>query len=412
MASMKRAGCVCALVGAVVGCSGASQSSEESGMAGEPIIGGTLASQYPEAAYLNIDFTAAGGYLCSATLIAPKVVLTAGHCVDTHSKWEVHVGAASQVSTSGVTYDWNEHGASTVNPLHHDIGLVFLAQSIPIPGYPTIAAAPLADGSKVTNVGRIKDGAITNALYAADTTVKAAGAIGYPLDYLSSDVIQPGDSGGPDFASGSHVIVAVNSGAGGSTEVLARVDLLASWIAQQIAAHGGAGPAADGGSPSADAATPPPSPMDAGAPSKEAAAPPPVDAGAPARDAGPPPAPPLDAGAPSKDGAPPPGACAPETEPNGSFSQATALAAGATCGSLGVSDQDWYSVSATDGTISIALVAAGDALLSVGQSTGNGCTPSLTGLGAVQLTSAYSEHLCVLVASPSQAAQSYVIVRR
>jgi len=44
-----------------------------------------------------------------------------------------------------------------------------------------------------------------------------------------------------------HEIVAVNSG-GGSTEVLARVDLLYQWIQQQIQAHGGSGNTApDGG---------------------------------------------------------------------------------------------------------------------------------------------------------------------
>lgn len=383
---MKRAGWVCALAGAVAGCSGASQPGEETGAAGELIIGGTLAAQYPEAAYLNIDFTTTGGYLCSATLIAPKVVLTAGHCVDTHTKWEVHVGAATQVSTSGITYDWNERGATTVNPLHHDVGLVFLAQPIQIASYPTLPTAPLADGSKVTNVGRIKDGAITNQLYAADTTVRSGALVGYSFDYMSSAVIQPGDSGGPDFAAGTHVVAAVNSGAGGSTEVLARVDLLADWIAQQIAAHGGAGPSADGGMPSKDAGAAPPSPVS--------------------------PVSPADAGQPNKDAAPPSGGCTPETEPNSSFALANPLPAGAICASLSASDEDWYTVSAGAGTVSIEMTTAGDALFSVGQSSGNGCTPSLTGLRSVQMTSPLSQRLCVLVASPSGTAQPYVIVRR
>jgi hypothetical protein len=53
---------------------------------------------------------------------------------------------------------------------------------------------------------------------------------------------------------GTHMIVAVNSGAGGGTEVLARVDLLAGWIKEQVATNGGAGePGADpGGDPGQD----------------------------------------------------------------------------------------------------------------------------------------------------------------
>jgi hypothetical protein len=400
---LKNAAWMWVLAGAVVGCSGSPATGEDVGAANEPIVGGSLATQYPEAAYLDIDITATGEYLCSATLIAPKVVLTAGHCVDTHTKWEVHVGAATQVSTSAMTYDWNEHGATTVNPAHHDLGLVFLSQAISIAAYPTLASAPLANGAKVTNVGRIKDGVITNALYAADTTVSAGAAVGYPFDYQSSDVIQPGDSGGPDFASGTHVIAAVNSGAGGGTEVLARVDLLETWIAQQIAAHGGGGPAGDAGAPPSSGAAGPVSPQDAGDASKDA--PSSVDAGASRADAMSP-APTADGGA-SKDSASASPACAPEMEPNGAWSQAEPLPSGATCGTLTVGDQDWFAVTSTGGPVAIDLVGGGDALLSIGQVSGSTCSAALIGLRAAQLTATAADHLCVVVASPTRTAQSY-----
>src|SRR5512146_1404222 len=92
----------------------------------EAIIGGTAATAYPEAAYLNIDMSQSGGYACTGTLIAPRVVLTAGHCVDGHAVWEVYVGSAYRRATSAAVYEWNENGADTVNPEHHDVGLVFL----------------------------------------------------------------------------------------------------------------------------------------------------------------------------------------------------------------------------------------------------------------------------------------------
>ena len=51
---------------------------------------------------------------------------------------------------------------------------------------------------------------------------------GAPLDYTSTLVIQPGDSGGPDFIAGTHTIVSVNSGEqrASSVQFLARVDLV------------------------------------------------------------------------------------------------------------------------------------------------------------------------------------------
>jgi hypothetical protein len=350
------------------GCSSASNGSgDPTAGLNEPITGGQLATTYPEAAYVNIDMTASGGWACSAVLIAPKVILTAGHCVDTHTKWEVHVGSETRTSTSGATFDWNEHGAQQVNPNHHDIGVVFVDPAIAIPRYPTLATSPLASGSKVTNIGRIKDGTLTNALYAADTTVSDAASSGYPLDYLSTAVIQPGDSGGPDFAAGTHMVAAVNSGAGGSIEVLARVDLAYSWLLSQIAGHGGPGSTSAG---------------DAGA-----------STGSPA---------PLSASC----------SGAHEAEPNDTFSAAQSLAAGMMCGTLTAGDQDWYVLSASAGTSSVALTASGDAQLSFGQVSGSGCVPVVTGLTQFSLGELGSQRLCVRVASPSNAPQSYALARK
>src|SRR4051812_49306574 len=56
---------------------------------GRSIIGGSKASAYPEAILLDLY---KGGQLqgyCSASLIAPQVVLTAGHCVFQFDSWNV-----------------------------------------------------------------------------------------------------------------------------------------------------------------------------------------------------------------------------------------------------------------------------------------------------------------------------------
>jgi V8-like Glu-specific endopeptidase len=206
------------------------------------IVGGKAASAYPEAVLVDMK----GGAACSGSLIAPSVVLTAGHCVDGFDSWGIQApfaGNQSSSSSDGETYDWAENGAETVNPDHHDIGLVYLQTPLRISHYPTLSQKALADGTEIVNVGRIQDGQLskTSLFVSSPAQLTDGTASGYPLDYTSDAIIQPGDSGGPVFlaSAAQHTIVAVNSGVNPTFEVLARVDLLYSWIAQKVQAHGG-----------------------------------------------------------------------------------------------------------------------------------------------------------------------------
>lgn len=261
-----RAATLTAIVCLIAACSSADDSFDDdlAWSSETPIIGGSRANAYPEAALVDMAQNGRYGWACSGSVIAPRVVLTAGHCVYGFSSWRVtapYAGNQTVTSSSGQTYDWR-NTSEYVDPTQHDVGLIILPTPITLTRYPSISSAKLADGSKLVNLGRINNGSFssTDLFVGGQVTIRDAASAGYPFDYLSSDVIQPGDSGGPCEIPGSpqHEIAAVNSGAGGGTQVLARVDLVRDWIQQVIAANGGSG----GGTtpPPAPPPAPPPSP--------------------------------------------------------------------------------------------------------------------------------------------------------
>src|SRR5262249_2169214 len=67
----------------------------------EPIIGGTNASAFPEAVLVDMSRNGKLVAACSGAMIAPKVVLTAGHCVAGFDGWRVTAPfAGKQVAKS------------------------------------------------------------------------------------------------------------------------------------------------------------------------------------------------------------------------------------------------------------------------------------------------------------------------
>lgn len=217
----------------------------EAGGEEAPIVGGSKATAYPEAVLIDMGNNGQISSACSGALIAPKVVLTAGHCVaGGFNYWRATLPfAGNQTATGkGVVYDYNSN-TNYVDPNSHDVGLILLSSALSIQTYPTVATAKVPDGTLAQNIGRINNGQFSNTALFISQPLKISDATnsGFPFDYIASEVIQPGDSGGPVVLANSHSIVAVNSGAGGGTQVLARVDLLYSWIKQQVEANGGGG---------------------------------------------------------------------------------------------------------------------------------------------------------------------------
>jgi hypothetical protein len=395
-----------------LGCAGEVDVSEDNGVAVtfEPIIGGVVASAYPEAAYLNIDATTTSMYVCSGTLIAPKVVLTAGHCVDGHSKWEVYVAGAYRVATRKAVYDWYENGSDAVNPKHHDIGLLFLNEAVKITTYPTIATTKLAENAAATCVGRVDNGVVKSGAYQANTAVSSGDSVGYPYAYKSSVVIQKGDSGGPVFKKGTHEIAAVNSGANTSVQVLARVDLLASWIAQQIASEASTGSSASAGGSGGASARGGSSAVGVGGSKSIASSSAPAKGGATAQGG---------ASSTSKGGtsvvtSTSPAICSTlnEIEPNNSFATAKSLPA-TLCGQIASkTDTDWFTVTMPVGAHQLALQSSQDAVMNVGVVSRGSCVVSYKNARAMNVTvSGSSASICLQVVSPAVKPQSYQLRR-
>lgn len=352
-------------IGMIGACSGESPeppAPELTAVDRKAIVGGTKTSNYPSAALLAMHATAGGSYVCTAAVIAPHVVLTAGHCVDGMDSFQIVTAGSLRAATDAETYDWQETNATTVNPLHHDIGLVYVNEPFDLPSYPSLAADRMPDGTRAIDVGRIHEGTVTNDFWAAPIELRNGLYIGYPYAYSAKGIIEHGDSGGPVFLSGTQTIVAVNSGIGSTTQVVARVDLLRTWILTRIAQHGGL----------------------------------PDNSGPPSPAGGIVPGLPIEAQC-----------AADEAEPNGAANEASTLTT-MSCGMLWSSDVDWFQYDAPQGKTTLTLDPLGDAVATFGFLNGKRCIPSVVGVRAatVNVTSGKAI-VCVGITSPNGEPQSY-----
>src|SRR5262249_12382042 len=137
-----------ALFGGVVACSAtpsASDGEETAGTSARAIVGGIPAPGFSEAVRIDSNKTTEpGDFICSGSLMAPRVALTAGHCVPDNTNWKVtapYAGGQSATGSDGGLYDYIQDNGM-IDPSRHDVGLVFLDSPIVLAAYPEVAAKP------------------------------------------------------------------------------------------------------------------------------------------------------------------------------------------------------------------------------------------------------------------------------
>jgi hypothetical protein len=213
--------------------------------ASAPIVGGTPATAYPEA----VVVTSSGIIPCSGVVLAPRVVLTAGHCQSPTKSYVVDAPNAAKQHVTG-SDDWTTYDGSATTS--SDTLLIFLDTPIALATYPAIADAPSPAGTSVVEVGRTLNGVIdTDDYVSPPVTLQGTGdSLGFPFNYRAMpDISEDGDSGGPVELAGAsvHTVVAIvdtdtteqNINEEEPIDLFARLDVVHDAIEAQIAAHGG-----------------------------------------------------------------------------------------------------------------------------------------------------------------------------
>lgn len=251
------------------------------------IIGGSPASiaAFPALAFIQGRESAKKAFSCTGSVIAPRVVLTAGHCVEDIETgrltpvrdYRVATGVANLTEAGeanvfdvvrSVTYHGFDPGAT-----RGDAGLLILNRPTTAPPLPLATgadAALMAPGTRVQIAGwglqHAQDTAAPATLRASETTIQRPGYCRHaasPYYPFYSPALQIcttdrpaldsgtcfGDSGGPAIAhrpDGTAVEVGIVSTGGPEcrTElpnVFTRVDRISAWAAEWVAAiEGGA----------------------------------------------------------------------------------------------------------------------------------------------------------------------------
>ncbi len=216
----------------------------------QAIIGGTLAQGDPAVVSLSVRYGAGYESLCTGTLIAPKTVLTAAHCIYAYgqnTQYFVTLGTHADAPTRAILVA-QQYKDPNYNQTSHDFGLLRLAQPIlDVPPIP-LNEAPMNS----THVGR----AIRHVGYGLTVANGQSNGekreVTYALRQVTAYTIESGaagkqtcqgDSGGPGFmvmpGDTTEKLVGVVSYGDQNCAIEGfdgRVDIGAPWIRQTMGA--------------------------------------------------------------------------------------------------------------------------------------------------------------------------------
>lgn len=170
---------------------------------------------------------------CLGVLVAPRVAITASHCVEGRSRIGVRIVRSENRELVAVERLWldtrQRKDRETVDNKTADVAVLVLSRPIALASYPEVARRPAPGWIAATGLRWSGDHLETMAL-------SLRPPLGSPY-YVSQPFARPGDSGGGVFfigPSGDRMVVAVTAGGSAQREVLTRVDLVAEAIDQAI----------------------------------------------------------------------------------------------------------------------------------------------------------------------------------
>jgi secreted trypsin-like serine protease len=236
-------GLIAILSGCLTGCAAdPNDEPEDTGSTDSDIVGGQLTSSYPAVGALTLSD---GFPFCTGTVIAPRVVVTAAHCLaepgTTASGIRFALGPdANNPQTVLRVKRIQYHPQYDDQQIKNDIGVVILSSDAPVTPVPVNTSMPSSwTGKSLTFVGY----GVTNG--STQTGAGRKRVVSIPISEIGSTQFAyetrgkntcNGDSGGPAFATdsaGNLVVAGVTSyGDAGCTQygVDTRVDTFRSFI--------------------------------------------------------------------------------------------------------------------------------------------------------------------------------------